>query len=130
MNQSTTKKSYYVGVIERAIAYYDVEAETAREAAENWQEGEFSDRDDEALECEGPCSVWERHPDGKYRKVPASQWECVVPESADDRLKKAASDLLELARQVVLAKDTEESIPVDLYHTAVKLIALIEDDQA
>ena len=127
---TTATKTYYVGVIERAIAYYDVEAETAKEAAENWQEGEFSDRDDEALESEGPCSVWERHPDGEYRKVPGSQWECVVPGSEDERLKKAAPDLLELARQVVLAKDTEESVPVDIYHAAVRIIALIEDDQA
>ena len=41
-------KTYLVGVIERAIAYYEVEAEDARTAAENWMDGEFHDRDDEA----------------------------------------------------------------------------------
>ncbi len=29
-------KTYLVGVIERAIAYYEVEAEDASTAAENW----------------------------------------------------------------------------------------------
>src|SRR5262249_48376830 len=36
---NTATKTYYVGVIERAIAYYEVEAEDARAAAENWQDG-------------------------------------------------------------------------------------------
>jgi hypothetical protein len=74
MTTSATK-TYYVGVIERAIAYYQVEAEDARTAAENWQDGEFSDRDDEALESEGPCNVRERQPDDKWRIVPPSEWE-------------------------------------------------------
>ena len=52
---TTATKTYLVGVIERAISYYEVEAQDARTAAENWQEGEFWDRDDEALESEGPC---------------------------------------------------------------------------
>jgi hypothetical protein len=68
-------KTYSVGVIERALAYYEVEAEDARAAAENWQEGEFEDRDDEALDTEGPCSVREQQADGSWRKVPASEWE-------------------------------------------------------
>ncbi len=76
---TTATKTYYVGVIERAIAYYEVEAEDARNAAENWEEGEFKDRDDEALESEGPCNVRERQPDGSWRKVPPSEWEAEPP---------------------------------------------------
>jgi hypothetical protein len=68
-------KTYLVGVIERAIAYYRVEAEDARTAAENWQDGEFYARDDEALDSEGPSNVRERQPDGKWRIVPPSEWE-------------------------------------------------------
>jgi hypothetical protein len=68
-------KSYQVAVIERAIAYYEVEAEDARTAAENWSDGEFIYRDDEALDTEGPCSVREQQPDGTWRKVPKSEWE-------------------------------------------------------
>jgi hypothetical protein len=71
----TETKTYCVGVIERAIAYYKVEAGNARTAAENWQDGEFKDRDDEALESEGPCNVRERQPDGAWRTVPPSEWE-------------------------------------------------------
>ena len=41
---TTATKTYLVGVIERAIAYYEVEAEDARSAAENWQEGELTTR--------------------------------------------------------------------------------------
>ena len=41
MNNTATK-TYLVGVIERAMAYYEVEAEDARPAAENWQDGEFA----------------------------------------------------------------------------------------
>ena len=41
----TATKTYLVGVIERAISYFEVEAEEARNAAENWHEGEFLDRD-------------------------------------------------------------------------------------
>ena len=71
----TATKTYLVGVIERAIAYYKVEAEDARAAAENWDEGEFHDRDDEALESEGPCSVREQQPDGSCLTIPPSEWE-------------------------------------------------------
>ena len=79
----TATKTYLVGVIERAISYYRVEAEDARTAAENWEEGEFRDRDDEALEAEGPCNVREKQPDGKFLMVPPSQWEA-VPTAGDD----------------------------------------------
>lgn len=72
---NTATKTYRVGVIERAIAYYEVEAADARSAAENWEEGEFHDRDDEALESEGPCNVRVEQPDGTWRKVPRSEWE-------------------------------------------------------
>lgn len=71
----TATKTYLVGVIERAISYYEVEAEDARSAAENWQQGEFWDRDDEALESEGPCNVREEQPDGTFLSLPRSQWE-------------------------------------------------------
>jgi len=72
---NTTTKTYHVGVIERAIAYYRVEAEDARTAAAHWEDGEFFDRDDEALESEGPCNVRERQPDGSWRTVPPAEWE-------------------------------------------------------
>jgi hypothetical protein len=126
----TATKRYYIGVIERAIAYYDVEAEDARAAAENWQDGDFSDRDDEALDTEGPCSVREQQPDGSWRKVPESLWQSFQPETDDERLRRLSPDLLELARQIVLAKDNEESVPVGIYHAAVRIVARIEDDQA
>jgi hypothetical protein len=89
----TTTKTYLVGVIERAISYFEVEAEDARTAAENWQEGEFSDRDDEALEAEGPCNVREEQPDGIFLKLPRSQWEA-IPTDADDSVRKPYSVLL------------------------------------
>ena len=63
-------KTYLVGVIERAIAYYEVEAEDAKTAAENWQDGEFHDSDDEALESEGPCNVRVKQLDGTWVKLP------------------------------------------------------------
>ena len=75
-------KTYRVGVIERVIAYYRVEAEDARSAAESWAEGEFYDRDDEALDTEGPCSVRERQPDGSWRKLPRSEWGAAPPAGA------------------------------------------------
>jgi hypothetical protein len=74
---NTATKTYRVYVIERALAYYEVEAVDARAAAENWQDGEFIDRDDEALDTEGPSSVREQQPDGTWRKVPGSEWEAV-----------------------------------------------------
>jgi hypothetical protein len=86
-------KTYLVGAIERAIAYYEVEADDARTAAENWQDGEFSDRDDEALESEGPCNVRERQPDGSWRKLPKSEWE-PEPSAGNDLAKKPYSVLL------------------------------------
>jgi hypothetical protein len=72
---NTAIKTYRVAVIERAVAYYEVEAEDARAAAENWEEGEFKDRNDEALDSEGPCSVREQQPDGTWRKLSRSEWE-------------------------------------------------------
>ncbi len=86
-------KTYLVGVIERAIAYYEVKAEDARAAAENWPEGEFHDRDDEALESEGPCNVREEQPDGTFLKLPKSQWG-PVPTTASHSGKKPYSVLL------------------------------------
>jgi hypothetical protein len=78
---NTAIKTYQVTVIERALADYEVEAEDARAAAENWQEGEFVSRDDEALDTEGPCSVREQQPDGTFRKLPKSEWEAESPAS-------------------------------------------------
>ena len=72
---SIATKTYLVGVIQRAIAYYKVDAEDARTAAENWQEGEYHDRDDEALETEGPCNVRVEQPDGTWRKLSRTEWE-------------------------------------------------------
>ena len=83
---NTATKSYLVGVIERAIAYYMVEAEDARAAAENWQEGEFHDRDDEALDSEGPCNIRERQPNGTWRKLQPSEWEAKSPRSRNRTL--------------------------------------------
>jgi hypothetical protein len=90
---NTATKNYYVGVIERTIAYYDVKAATAMEAAENWGEGDFSDRDDEALDTEGPCSVREQQPDGTWREVPPSEWEAAPPPGSDS-VEKSYSVLL------------------------------------
>jgi hypothetical protein len=72
-------KTYHVTVIERALAYYEVEAESPRAAAESWQDGEFYDRDDEALDSEGPTIVRERQPDGSWRRVPPSEWDDEPP---------------------------------------------------
>jgi hypothetical protein len=71
----TATKIYSVGVIERAITYFKIEAEDARTAAENWSDGEFEDCEDEALDDEGPCTVHELQPDGTWRKLPRSEWE-------------------------------------------------------
>ena len=89
---NTATKTYLVGVIERAIAYYEVEAEDARTAALDWQEGEFHDRDDEALDSEGPCNVRAQQPDGTWVKLPRSEWEDEPP--ADDPGKQPYSVLL------------------------------------
>jgi hypothetical protein len=99
---TTTIKTYRVAVIERALAYYEVEAEDARTAAENWQDGEFYDRDDEALDTEGPSGVREQQPDGTWRNVPKSEWEAaalfqaVIPAEAhsDDHAIKVEFDAL------------------------------------
>lgn len=84
---NTATKTYLVGVIERSISYFEVEAEDARTAAQNWEEGEFRHRDDEALESEGPCSVRERQPDGTYLKLPRSRWEAVPTDGNDSGMK-------------------------------------------
>jgi hypothetical protein len=81
-NTETKTKTYQVTVIERALAFYEVEAEDARTAAENWQDGEFDGRDDEALDSEGPCNVREQRPDGTWKKVPKSEWETEPPSAA------------------------------------------------
>lgn len=80
----TTTKTFRVYVIERALAHYEVEADDARAAAENWQDGEFIDRDDEALDTEGPTSVREQQPDGSWRKIPRPEWED-APAAGTDR---------------------------------------------
>jgi hypothetical protein len=72
-------KKYLVTVIERALAYYAVEATDARSAAEDWALGEFVDRDDEVLDAEGPTQVRERRPDGTWRRVPSTEWETTIP---------------------------------------------------
>jgi hypothetical protein len=72
---NTPTKTYLVGVIERAIAYYMVDAVDPRTAAENWHEGELHERDDEALESDGPCNVRVKLPDGTWMKLPRSDWE-------------------------------------------------------
>jgi hypothetical protein len=89
----TATKTYLVGVIERAISYFEVEAEDARTAAENWHDGKFRDRDDEALEAEGPCNVREKQPDGTFLMLPRSQWEA-VPTAGSEFAKKPYSVLL------------------------------------
>lgn len=82
---NTVTKTYLVGVIERAIAYYEVDAEDARTAAENWQDGEFHDRDDEALESEGPCNVRAQQSDGTWVKLPPSEWEAEPPAASENK---------------------------------------------
>jgi hypothetical protein len=88
---NTPTKTYLVGVIERSIAYYEVEAEDARTAAENWHDGEFHDRDDEALESERPCNVRAEQFDGSWLKLPRSEWDT---ESSADAGTKPYSVLL------------------------------------
>jgi hypothetical protein len=95
-------KTYLVGVIERAIAYYKVEAEDGRSAAQNWDDGEFHDRDDEALESEGPCNVRERQPDGTWMKLPPSEWEAKP---------SAGQELLEAL--VYLVEQADEDCPLE-----------------
>jgi len=89
----TATKTYLVGVIERAISYFKLEAEDAATAAENWQEGDFWDRDDEALESDGPCNVREQQLDGTFLMLPRSQWEA-VPTTGSDCARKPYSVLL------------------------------------
>lgn len=85
MTKNATK-TYQVTVIERALAFYEVEAEDARSAAENWSDGEYGGRDDEALDTEGPTSVRERQPDGTWRKVPEPEWKDEPVPPAQDGL--------------------------------------------
>ncbi len=129
-----TTKTYLVSVIERALGYYKIDAEDARSAAENWQEGDFLDRDDDALESEGPCNVRERQPDGTYRKLPRPQWDA---ESCGGRdAAKPYSVLLlypdyandsgtETYYTFVEAKDPSEAVDLAQRHA----IAGLEDDQ-
>jgi hypothetical protein len=88
----TATKTYHVTVFERALATYEVEAEDARNAAENWQDGECIGHDDEALDSEGPRSVRERQPDGAWRKLPEVQWQSETLTS--DPVRQAYSVLL------------------------------------
>jgi|SRR5579875_1141077 len=74
-DQERPLNTYRVGVIERAIAYYEVEAGDAREAAGNWDQGEFCGTADGSAEYEETCSVRELQPDGTWRKVPGPEWE-------------------------------------------------------
>ena len=67
-------KTYEVTVIDRFHAHYRVHAADAREAAENWGDGEFKGRDDEPFDDEGPCAVRERQTYGTWREVPESEW--------------------------------------------------------
>jgi hypothetical protein len=85
---NTATRKYQVTVIERALAFYEVEAEDARSAAEKWSDGEFQRRDDEALDTEGPSSVRERQPDGAWRKVPESEWRAEPPPAGEGGLKR------------------------------------------
>jgi hypothetical protein len=88
---NTATKTYRVAVIERALAYYEVEAESPRAAALDWEDGEFRDRDEEALAAEGPAIVRERRPDGTWRTVPRSEWEDDPPAAADAAVEGAGA---------------------------------------
>lgn len=112
------KKTYLIGVIERAIAYYEVEAEDARTASENWQEGEYHDRDDEALETEGPCNVRVKQPDGTWRKLPRSQWEADSPSGSHSGEKPILS---QIARDHlgIPTLETRKSDRLDFHDVAV-----------
>jgi hypothetical protein len=114
----TATKTYLVGVIERAISYFEVEAENGRTAADNWQEGEFQDRDDEALEAEGPCNVREKQPDGTYLKLPTSQWDAIATD-ANDSGKKPYSVLL-------LYPDYANDSGTETYYAFVEAVDPIE----
>lgn len=114
----TATKTYLVGVIKRTISYFEVEAEDARTAAENWQEGEFWDRDDEALEAEGPCNVREEQPDGTFLIVSSSQWE-TIPSAANDAAKRPYSVLL-------LYPDYANDTGTETYYALVEALDPIE----
>lgn len=75
---NTATKRYQVTVIERALAFYEVEAEDARTAAANWHDGEFHGRDDEAVESDGLYSVREQQPDRSWQRIPKSEWEAAL----------------------------------------------------
>jgi len=115
---TTTPKTYVVTVIERALAFYEVEAEDARSAAENWQDGEYDGRDDEALDTEGPCSVRERQPDGSWRRVLKAEWEAEPP-SAGDPTNKPYSVLL-------LYPDYATDVASETYYALVEAPDAIE----
>lgn len=114
----TATNTYLVGVIERAISYFMVEAEDARTAADNWQEGQFRDRDDEALEPEGPCNVREQLPDGTFVILPRSRWES-DPTCASDSGKKPYSVLL-------LYPDCANDNGTETYYAFVEAVDPIE----
>lgn len=108
---NTATKTYLVGVIERAVVYYKVEAEDARTAAKNWLDGEFHDSDDEALESEGPCNVREQQSDGTWTMLSPSKWEAQPPSDvplniANARLATAAPTTLEALRLAQRALNT------------------------
>jgi hypothetical protein len=46
------------------------------------------------------------------------------------RLVVAAPALLDLANQIVLAKSHDESVPADIYHAAVRILAHVEAKEA
>ena len=100
MNDTATK-TYHVTVIERALAFYEVAAENPRDAAENWSDGDYEGRDDEALDTEGPSSVREQQPDGTWRKVPPSEWQDEPPA---DTVAVERAVLLEILKGLRLAE--------------------------
>jgi hypothetical protein len=116
-----TTKTYRVGVIERALAHYEVEAEDARAAAENWQDGEFKGRADEELDTEGPCSVRERQPDGKWRKVLPSEWQDEPPAATVAVERAVLHNTLKALRlaEHYLADDLDEddAMEMHVFHT-------------
>ena len=116
-DSNITAKTYRVTVIERALAHYEVEAEDARAAAENWQDGEFIDRDDEALDTQGPSSVRERQPDGKWRKVPPSEWQDEPPADTVAVERPVLLDMLKALRlaEYYLADDLDEDDAMEMH---------------
>jgi hypothetical protein len=127
---NTATKTYLVGVIERAIVYYKVEAEDARTAAENWLDGEFHDSDDEALESEGPCNVRKQQSDGTWTILPPSEWEAEPPAAvplnkANARLATAAPTMLEALRLAQRALNTAPRFRVGVTDS-YKIAAIVD----